>query len=152
MVGITESNVDNPCQMTSWDVYNFRFHHSVVGITSGSAITDKFTSSETHSPGGWTRPLYPPTWWLMDCWYKDFHSSAMVKYAQMTGFLVLGRLFLRLYLSALYFFILTRVRLFDILTNTMSPRRRIQIVAVILALASWTYGHFNLMIYGNLWT
>ena len=97
--------------------------------------------------------------------YKDFHSSAVVKYDQMTGFFVLGwalhyfpfflmerQLCLHHYFPALYFSILTCAGLFDLLTSTMSPRRRIQIAAVIMVLAIWTYAHFSPIIYGNPWT
>lgn len=42
--------------------------------------------------------------------------------------------------------------MFDLVTSTLSPRRRIQIAAVVMALAIWTYAHFSPLAYGNPWT
>lgn len=97
--------------------------------------------------------------------YKDFHHSAVVKYDAMIGFLVIGwglhyfpfylmgrQLFLHHYFPALYFSILSCAGLFDLLTSTMSPRRRIQIAAVVMAIAIWTFAHFSPIVYGNPWT
>ena len=97
--------------------------------------------------------------------YKDFHRSAVVKYDQMIGFLVMGwsmhyvpfflmgrQLFLHHYFPALWYSVLTLSSVFDLVTSTMSPRRRIQVVAVMMALAIWTYAHFSPLAYGNPWT
>lgn len=97
--------------------------------------------------------------------YKDFHHSAVVKYDQLIGFTVLGwalhylpfflmgrQLFLHHYFPALYFSILTFASVFDLVTSTMSPRRRIQVAAVIMALSIWTFAHFSPLAYGNPWT
>ncbi|KAG8809390.1 hypothetical protein FRC17_003470 [Serendipita sp. 399] len=97
--------------------------------------------------------------------YKDFHHSAVVKYDALLGFLVMGwalhyfpfflmgrQLFLHHYFPALWFAILTFASVFDLITSTMSPRRRIQMAAVVMVCAIWTYAHFSPLVYGNPWT
>lgn len=88
-----------------------------------------------------------------------------MKYDNLIGFLVMGwalhyfpffimqrQLFLHHYFPALYFSILTACAVFDLLTSTTGPRRRIQIAAFLMVVAIWNYAHFSPLAYGNPWT
>lgn len=91
--------------------------------------------------------------------------AAVVKYDGLIGFLVMGwalhyfpffvmqrQLFLHHYFPALYFSILAACAVFDLVTSTLGPRRRIQIAAFFMVVAIWNYAHFSPLAYGNPWT
>ncbi|KAG8848628.1 hypothetical protein FRB91_010642 [Serendipita sp. 411] len=46
----------------------------------------------------------------------------------------------------------SRHAVFDLLTSTMGPKRRIQAAAIVMVCAIWTYAHFSPLVYGNPWT
>lgn len=88
-----------------------------------------------------------------------------MKYDNLIGFLVMGwglhyfpfyimqrQLFLHHYFPALYFSILAACAVFDLVTSTIGPRRRIQIAAFLMVVAIWNYAHFSPLAYGNPWT
>ena len=62
------------------------------------------------------------------------------------------QLFLHHYLPALYFAVLLFCSTFDFLTSTLRPRTRLQISAVILVLAIWSYAFFSPLTYAEPWT
>lgn len=67
-------------------------------------------------------------------------------------FLMQRQLFLHHYLPALYFAVLTFCAVFDFLTSWLRPRTRIQVAAVILVLAVWSWTYFSPLTYAQPWT
>jgi dolichyl-phosphate-mannose-protein mannosyltransferase len=68
-------------------------------------------------------------------------------------FFLMGRqLFLHHYLPALYFAILLFCAIFDAATGNLRPRVRLQVAAVLVILAIWTFAHFSPLVYGSTWT
>lgn len=68
-------------------------------------------------------------------------------------FFLMGRqLFLHHYFPALYFAILLNCAVFDLATSTLRPKIRLQIAAVLMIIAVFTYSKFSPLTYGNPWT
>jgi len=92
-------------------------------------------------------------------------SAKVAKYDALCGFLFVGwalhylpfylmgrQLFLHHYLPALYFAILLWSSAFDLATSSLRPRVRLQIAAVLIIMAIWSFSHWSPLIYGNTWT
>lgn len=93
------------------------------------------------------------------------HPGKVLKYDGLCGFLFVGwalhyfpfylmgrQLFLHHYLPALYFSILLWCSVFDLATSNLKPRVRLQIAAVLIVVAIWTFSHFSPLVYGSEWT
>jgi dolichyl-phosphate-mannose-protein mannosyltransferase len=93
------------------------------------------------------------------------NAAKVVKYDTLCGFLFIGwslhylpfflmrrQLFLHHYLPALYFAVLMLCGVFDLMTATLRPKVRLQIAAVVGAIAVWNFARFSPMVYGSEWT
>lgn len=67
-------------------------------------------------------------------------------------YLMQRQLFLHHYFPALYFAVLLSASVFDLITSTLRPRIRVQIAAVIIALAIWNFWVLSPLAYGSDWT
>lgn len=97
--------------------------------------------------------------------YRDFDDSRVVRYDSLCGFLFVAwflhyapfflmarQLFLHHYFPALYFSILLFCSVFDMFTSGLRPRIRLQIAAVLMIMAIWSFSYFSPLAYGNMWT
>ena len=62
------------------------------------------------------------------------------------------QLFLHHYFPALYYSILLLASVFDLATSALKPKFRVQLAAIILICALWSYAHFSPLTYAGKWT
>lgn len=67
-------------------------------------------------------------------------------------FIMQRQLFLHHYFPALYCAILLLGTVFDLATITFKPKVRLQVAAVVMVLALWSYWHFSPLVYAGQWT
>ncbi|OCF73163.1 dolichyl-phosphate-mannose-protein mannosyltransferase [Kwoniella mangroviensis CBS 8886] len=97
--------------------------------------------------------------------YRDLHQPKIAFYDEVCAYLVISwalhylpfflmqrQLFLHHYLPALYFAVLLFCTVFDYITSAIRPRTRIQVAAVIMVLAVWSWNHWSPLAYAGPWT
>ncbi|WVR06165.1 hypothetical protein IAU60_003195 [Kwoniella sp. DSM 27419] len=86
--------------------------------------------------------------------YDEVCSSLVIAWAlhYLPFFLMQRQLFLHHYLPALYFAVLLFCAVFDYVTSSIRPRTRVQVAAVILIVAIWSWSHWSPLAYAGEWT
>ncbi|OCF40188.1 dolichyl-phosphate-mannose-protein mannosyltransferase [Kwoniella heveanensis CBS 569] len=86
--------------------------------------------------------------------YDEVCSSLVIAWAlhYFPFFLMQRQLFLHHYLPALYFAVLLFCTVFDYLTSSIRPRTRVQVAAVLLVVAIWSWSHWSPLAYAGEWT
>ncbi|WWC88890.1 uncharacterized protein L201_003805 [Kwoniella dendrophila CBS 6074] len=97
--------------------------------------------------------------------FRDLHQPKIAFYDEVCSYLVIAwalhylpfflmqrQLFLHHYLPALYFAVLLFCTVFDYITSAIRPRTRIQVAAVVLILAIWSWNHWSPLTYAGPWT
>ncbi|WWD18305.1 hypothetical protein CI109_102755 [Kwoniella shandongensis] len=97
--------------------------------------------------------------------FRDLHQPKIAFYDEVCTFCIIGwalhylpfflmqrQLFLHHYFPALYFAVLLFCTVFDYLTSTLRPRTRLQVGAVVLILAVWSWNHWSPLTYAGAWS
>lgn len=97
--------------------------------------------------------------------YQDLNNTTVHFYDRLCGFLFVGwalhyfpffimnrQLFLHHYFPALYYSVLLFASVFDLATSTLKPKFRVQLGAIVLICALWSFYHWSPLVYAGTWT